>query len=197
MSPTNGAGWLDALARAGAAHDEEARDAALSAIAHTERVDIYWTTLIGHLATAAVGADMPPADALINVVGILAAMEIPAYAPASNSCKGDRLQREDTLKACRGVASAFENGNNVITEMLGVAIAKRVWPEGSEEWRAAVERRRTYEYRADAWKPLEPVTMSSPQAQAYIALCLEYSREQDSMRRQLIDAGKDPDPPKN
>jgi hypothetical protein len=112
-----------------------------------------------------------------------------------NDCKGDRLQRDDIREVCRGVANALENGDTVITEMMGVALAKRVWPEGSEEWNAAVERRRVYEYRADVWRPLEPVTWSRVLAQRYIALCLQYPREQEVMRGQLMDAGKGPNPP--
>ena len=52
LDPTNGAGWWAALARAGAAHDAEATEMALLAISHSERVDIYWTTLIAHLSRA-------------------------------------------------------------------------------------------------------------------------------------------------
>ena len=196
LSPTNGAGWLGALTRAVIAKDGAATDTALVAIAHTERVDVYWTTLIGHLSVAAARTGkMSFNEAMITVTGIVAAMAIPAYSPVSNSCKGDRLQRDDIREACRGVANAFENGDTLITEMIGVAIAKRVWPEGSAQWQMAVQRRRAYEYRTALWQSLEPVTWGAPTAKKYIALCLEYPREQEVMRAQLIAAGKDPDPP--
>jgi hypothetical protein len=196
VSPGNGAGWLGALARAGAAHDDAAREAALVAIAHTERMDVYWTALIGHLSAAAARTgNLSTAEAMIAVTGIVAAVAIPAYAPLSNSCKGDRLQRSDIREDCRGVAQALENGDTVITEMMGVAIAKRVWPEDSAEWNAAVERRRVFQYRIDSWKPLEPVTWSATQALQYIALCLEHPREQDVVQAQLMNAGKAPNPP--
>jgi hypothetical protein len=83
----------------------------------------------------------------------------------------------------------------VITEMMGVVIAKRVWPEGSAPWQAAAQRRRVYEYRSALWQPLESVTWGAPAARKFIALCLEYSHEQEAMRAQLMAAGKDPDPP--
>jgi hypothetical protein len=156
LSPGNGAGWLGALARASVAKDEAAQDAALSAIGRSERVDIYWTTLIGHLSIAvAQTGKISLADAMTAVTGIVAARAIPAYFPASNSCKGGRLQRTGILEACRGVATAFEQGDTAITEMMGVAIAKRVWPQGSAEWQAAAERRRVYDYRADLWRPFD------------------------------------------
>lgn len=182
LSPANAAGWLGVLTRAFAAHDDVAQDAALIAIARTERLDIYWNTLVGHLSVAAVRAGMPPAEAMLAVSGIVAAVGIPAYAPVSNSCKGDRLERDGILEACRGVAHAFENGDTVITEMVDVGIAKRLWPEGSVEWQAAAERRRVYAYRSELWKPLEPVMWSAAQAQKYITLCLEQPREQDVSR---------------
>jgi hypothetical protein len=46
LDPSNGAGWLNAVARANAADDEAAKIAALSALARAERVDVCWTTLI-------------------------------------------------------------------------------------------------------------------------------------------------------
>jgi hypothetical protein len=41
----------------------------------------------------------------------------------------------------RGIAKALQNGDTYITKMIGVAIAKRVWPEDSPEWKAAAEDR--------------------------------------------------------
>ncbi len=196
LDPTNGAGWLSDLARAVKAKDDGVADAALTAIAHTERVDIYWTTLIAHLSMAAARTgSLSPAEAMLTVTGMVAAVGIPAYAPASHYCQGDHLQRHDMREACRGVARAFQNGDTAITEMMGVAIAKRVWLEGSTEWTAAVERRRVFEYRTQLWTPLEPVAWRGAEAQKYIALCLENPREQAVIRAQLMDAGKDPDPP--
>lgn len=196
LSPDNGAGWMGALTRAVKAHDEAAQDGALAAIGHTERVDIYWTTLIAHLSVAvARTGKMSLADAMTTVTGIVTAMAIPAYASASHSCMGDRLQRADILEACRGVASAFENGDTAITEMMGVAIAKRVWPEGSPEWKSAAEHRRVYNYRAAACRSLESATLRQAQAQKFVAWYLERHGEQEVMRMELIDAGKPPDPP--
>jgi hypothetical protein len=52
LDPSNGAGWLNAVARANASDDEAAKIAALSALARAQRVDVYWTTLIVHLTRA-------------------------------------------------------------------------------------------------------------------------------------------------
>ena len=120
---------MNARARANASNDEAARIAVLSALARTERVDLYWTMLIVHLTRAlADPQNVPLPEALVDVMGVLAAQAIPAYSATSNLCKGDRLNSAEVVEDCRGVALAFERGDTNITEMIGVAIAKRVWP---------------------------------------------------------------------
>ncbi len=197
LDPSNGASWMGALARANASKDLVAVDAALVALSQSERVDIYYTTLLARLSRAAgQSGKISLPEAQILVIGYLSAQAIPAYGPASNACKGDRLQRPDILEVCRGVAKAFERGDTYITEMIGVAIAKRVWPEGSPEWRAAVEARSVYEYRSKLWSQLETNEMyGQPEAERYLALCDKNPREQDVLTAQLVAAGRNPNPP--
>jgi hypothetical protein len=197
LDPENGAAWLGALARADSLGDESAKSAALAAIGRSPRVDIYYTTLIARLtnAVAQTGA-ISLGEAEVEVIGLLAALPIPAYTVASKSCKGERLDHPGTLEVCRGVAKAFEGGDTYLTEMLGVAIAKRVWPEQSPEWKAATEARRVFEYRGKLGDKI-PVDPSNEQsAKNYLALCAQYHREQDVYRAQLVAAGEDPDPPR-
>src|SRR6267378_1385580 len=52
LDPSNGAGWMGALARANTSRDLVAIDAALAALSQSERVDIYHTTLIARLSRA-------------------------------------------------------------------------------------------------------------------------------------------------
>jgi len=194
LDPSNGAGWMGALVRANSSKNDEAKDAALAAMGHSDRVDIYWTTLIARLGratarTAAISLD----EAEVSIIGVLAARAIPAYGAASNSCKGERLRHAEIIEVCRGVARAFERGDTYITEMIGVAIAKRVWPEDSPEWKAAAEARRVYEYRSKFWATLD--LMNTSHAEEYLALCAQNRREQDVFLAQLISAGKDPNPP--
>jgi hypothetical protein len=194
LDPSNGAGWLGVLARANSSKNDEARDAALAAIGHSDRVDIYWTTLIARLSRATEQTktiSLPEAEVL--VIGLLAARAIPAYPAAPNACKGERLQRAEIVEVCRGVAKAFERGDTYITEMIGVAIAKRVWPEDSPEWKAATEARRKYEYRSKFWAALD--VWDTSHADEYLTLCAQNRREQDVLLAQLIAAGKNPNPP--
>jgi hypothetical protein len=194
LDPTNGAAWINAMARANAPNDEAAKLAALSALARTERIDLYWTTLIVHLTRALADSDkVSLPEALVNVIGVLAAEAIPAYSATSSLCKGDRLNTAVIAQDCRAVALAFERGDTDITEMIGVAIAKRVWPMDSPEWKAATEARRAYEYRSQLFAAS---SANDPQwAEKYLALCAQNRREQDVERAELIAEGKSPDPP--
>jgi hypothetical protein len=156
VDPSNAAGWLGALARADSSNDEEAKDAALAAFGHRDRFDTYWTTLVSRLGEAVIRVHkMTPQEAVVTVIGYLAAEPIPGYEAASRACKGDRLQRAAVNEACRGVARAFQQGDTYLSGMVGVAIAKRVWPEDSSEWKAAAEARRVYDYRSKLFLKLD------------------------------------------
>jgi hypothetical protein len=134
-------------------------------------------------------------EAEIHVIGFLAAQAIPAYQVLSNACKGERLKHGDVVEVCRGIANALENSDTYITEMIGVAIAKQVWPESSPQWIEAMEARRSWDYRAkylsqsDAW--------NAAYTDEYLTLCAQNRREQDVYKAELIASGKNPDPPPN
>jgi len=196
LDSANGAGWLGALTRADLAHDEQAKFAALEALGRSERLDIYWTTLVARLsrATAATKA-VTLFDAEISVIGILAAQAIPAYGVVTNACKDEHLQQDAMLKVCRGVANALQHGDSYITEMIGIAIAKRVWPENSPQWNAAAEARRSYEYRAGFINQSE--LWNAAHADEYLTICAQNRREQDVFQAELIAIGRDPNPPPN
>jgi hypothetical protein len=194
LDPGNGAGWMDALGRATNSHDDAAAAAALAAIAHSERFDIYWTTLVARLSRTTASTQAVSLDEVeIVVIGYLAAQAIPAYGAASNACKGARLELPETLATCRGIARAFQNGDTYITESIGLRIAERVWPEDSAEWQAASSARRLYAYRLKRWSELTPI--DAAHAQTYLSLCEQHRREQDVWLAALISAGIDPTPP--
>jgi hypothetical protein len=94
---------------------------------------------------------------------------------------------------CRGIAKACERGDTYITEMIGVAIAKRVWPEDSPEWIAAADARRSYEYRSKVSAQLE--AWSVTHADQTLTMYAQSRREQDVLLAQLVATGKSPNPP--
>jgi hypothetical protein len=185
---------LGALTRANKANNEQASSAALAAIGRSERLDIYWTTLVARLSRATAEAKaLSLREAEIIVIGILAAQAIPAYQVLSGACRGERLKRDDVVEVCRGIANALQHGDTYITEVMGIAIAKRVWTENSPHWMEATEARRSWEYRAkflseaDAW--------NTAHTGEYLDLCAQNQREQDAYKAELIAIGKSPDPP--
>jgi hypothetical protein len=192
----NAAGWMGTLTRADKANDERAKSGALGAISRSERLDIYWTTLVARLsrATARTKA-VSLTEAEISVIGTLAAQAIPAYQVLSNACKGERLKRDDVVEVCRGIATALQDGDTYITEMIGVAIAKRVWPEGSLQWKEAMEARRSWDYRFNFL--IESAAWNLAHTDEYLTLCAQNRREQDVYKAELIASGKNPDPPPN
>ena len=197
LDPSNGAAWLHAVARANAADDEAAKIAVLSELARTERVDIYWTTLIVHLTRAvAVTHLVSLPEALINVIGGLGAGEIPAYSATASLCKGERLDNDEVLRDCRRVAMALERGDTFITEMMGLAIARRVWRADSPEWKAAAEETRVSRYRMETVGQLEVKSgIGARSAEEYLALCEQNRREQDVALAEIVKASESPDPP--
>lgn len=194
LDPSNGAGWLGALARADSQRDDEAKQAALAAIARSERVDVYWTSLIARLSRALEHTKaMSLGEAEIAVIGFLAAQGFP-YRVVSDSCRGERLQQQEVTETCRGIAKAFEQGDTYMTAMVGAAIAMRVWPKQSPQWQAANDARRAFEYRFKLLRKLED-HWPDARARSFLALCAQYRREQDVFRALLIQAGLRPDPP--
>lgn len=75
MDEKNGAGWLGALARASKSGDEQAKSAALAAIARSERVDVYWTTLVARLSRQVASTRE----------GLLRGISLTLYVPAATS----------------------------------------------------------------------------------------------------------------
>ncbi len=197
LDPANGAGWLNAIARASAANDEAAKLAALAELARTQRVDTYWTTLVAHLTSAlADTGGVPLADALVDVIGALAVQSIAAYKSTADLCLGQRLGDAGRLEDCQHVAAAFEQGDTYITSMIGAAIAQRLWPADSPQWQAAEQSRRDHEYRSGLWTRSEAGLLRDPQwVRKFLALCAHNHREQDVYRIELVDEGKSPDPP--
>ncbi len=198
LDPANGAGWFGPLNRAHAAGDQAAEQQALQKLAGSERVDIYWTTLVARLSPAAAATgDLTLPEAELAIMGVLAAEGIPAFAVASKACSGENLNRPDVREMCRGIARTLQHGDAYITELAGGTIARRAWPEGSPEWTAAMQTHRTFEYRAGLWRKLEPALHEKAAVERYLTLCSRSRREQDVLVSELVEAGENPNPPAN
>ena len=197
LDPDNGAAWLDAIARAAKANDEAAVHKTLEAIAASARFDIYWNATIVHVTTAIVNTrsmDLPTAVDAIN--GVAAALTIPPYQPILNACKGDFLKDPVVVATCRRVASVMRRGDTYMTEMVGVGIAKRAWPDGSTEFLDAVNAKRVAHYRihVDGQVAIQRAR-NARYAAKRLQLMTENKTEQGVSLAEIIDAKLSPNPP--
>ena len=150
LDPDNGAAWSDSIGRAGKRNDVVAVRKDMVAVATSTRFDTYWNATIFHVTNAIVKTHtMNLSTAFIATIGVASAISIPAYQTIVNACKGEALNEPDVVATCRHVAYVMRHGDTCITEMVGIAIAKRAWPEGSAEYLDAVSARRVAHYRMD------------------------------------------------
>jgi hypothetical protein len=197
LDPANGAAWWVSIARSGKLKDTAAVRRDILAIANSERFDIYWNATILHATNATLKVHtLDTRTALVEIVGSVAAMAIPPYQEISNACKGDQLEDPDVVQICRRVSAAMRQSDMYISEMVGISIAKRVWPQGSPEFLAAADARRLARYRMDTMnKTIIAQTESDQSAETYLELLATFRTEQEVIRAAIVDAGLNPTPP--
>jgi hypothetical protein len=197
LDPDNGAAWAPSLDRAIRDGDADATNKSLSAIASSKRLDIYWNPSIARLSRAVANVHtMDLSTALTAVIGSEAALAIPAYQNLSKSCKAPVLEQPGRIDICRKIADVMRGGDTYITEMIGVAIAKRVWPEDSPEYADAVAARRIGQYRMRTEGEILPASFrTDAEAQKYVTLLATHRAEQEVALAVITAAGKSPEPP--
>jgi hypothetical protein len=197
LDPDNGAAWFDSIGRSGTRHDVVAVRKDLSAIATSSRFDTYWNATIVHITNAILKThtmDLP--TALVATIGMASAMTIPPYQTIVNACKGDPLKDPDVLSTCRQVSTDMRGGDTYLTEMVGIAIAMRAWPEGSPTYVDAFSARRVAHYRMDADGKLSPHRfLSSEYAAKRLQLMMEKKTEQEVNLAEILNARWSPNPP--
>ncbi len=197
VDPANGAASLASIGRAGKPSNAPAVGKSLSAIATSMRFDTYWNSTIVHTTNAILRTKtMDLRTAFTATIGAAAAMAIPSYQAIANACKGESLKDPDLAATCRQVASVMRRGDTFITEMIGVTIAKRVWPEGSAEFLDAASAKRVAHYRIDTDGKISFHHLWSSQYVARrLQLMTEIQTEQEVNLAEIIDARLSPNPP--
>ncbi len=169
----------------------------LAAIAASRRFDTYWNATIAHVTSAILKThtmDLP--TALVATMGVASATAIPAYQTIVNACKGDPLQDPEVLNNCRQVSTIMRAGDTYLTEMIGIAIAKRTWPEGSPEYVDAVSAKRVAHYRMDVDGKLSLHRfLSSEYAAKRLQLMMQNKTEQEVNLAEILNAKLNPNPP--
>jgi hypothetical protein len=197
LDSDNGAAWAPLLDRAIRDGDAIATGKYLSAVGSSKRFDIYWNPSIAHLSRALVNVRTTDlSTALTAIIGTEATLAIPAYQNLSKACKPPALEESDRINVCRRIAEVMRSGDTYITEMIGVAIAKRVWPEGSPEYTDAVVARRVAQYRMNTQVAIPLTSLrTAAEAQEYLSLLATHRSEQEVALAVITGAGKSADPP--
>ncbi len=198
QDPDNALGWFADVHRGYAASDPARVDAALARAAALPVANIHFTSTAARLAEAVVHAGvMPPGEALVAVIGEFATAPVLVQLTAvARACDESGVQRPARAQSCRGLARSMMSGDSVLTEGLGIAIARRAWPENSAEWKAAAESRRIIRYRMVRVSEFEAMPeQDEKQAGDIIALFKAHPREQDMLAARLEARGIDPMPP--
>jgi hypothetical protein len=197
LDPRNAVSWIGELPTRDASVDDPRFDVAIQKMADSDRFDIKWVPTILHVTTAINRTKtLDTASAVVASVGIAAAWAIPAYADVSRACKGEALRLPDRLEACKRLASVMRDGDTYVTELVGIAIAKRVWPETSDSYADAARAARQAHYRmAIGIEASAKHEWDDAYARKYLGWLTSSKTEQEVSRAELLDAGLDPDPP--
>ena len=197
LDPGNGVSWLDPVSRATAASDPAALETALAALGRSERVDLYWARLVHDLTLAAERTrQWPTPEALVTVIGGLAAQAIPAFYATSRACQDAALDGPARVATCRGVARAFMHSDSLIVEMVGFGVGKRVWSVESSEGQAMRASETVVRYRMTAAGKLDPFLLWNAKGAAQFLDDLDrYPNEEQMVRARLARAGRPAEPP--
>ena len=172
-------------------------------MADAQHFDLYWSRLLTRAADELAkprGSRHRPLRELtmagVEVVGWLAAVAIPSFSATSNTCKGERLKRDDVIAWCRKLAVALDNSDTYIAQMIGRAIATRVWTPESPEFVRFVKRNREYSYIRKTIEPyFDMVQGSDEDTRRWLNRFRANRSEHDAFRAWLTELGIPPDPP--
>ncbi len=197
LDPENGITFLAPLGAAARAGNSPETDRLLDAVGSSKRVDIYWNTLIGHLATTIASTkELTVSQSVVAVTGAISATSIPPLLGTALPCRGEELQREGRRARCQGIVRALQQGDTAIMEMASTSLVARLWPEDSPEGRAAREARRIFDYRISITRADSARRLTDEAAALqYIARTSQYRREQDVIVAEIVAQGRSPVPP--
>jgi hypothetical protein len=197
LDPDNGMPWAYALLRADHANLNAPWRAARAALSQSQRITLYWNTLVSHLTGAAAGRQgFDTVAAMVEVIGVEAAMISPLQ-PVSRACSEQDVQDSAVLAQCRRIAAAFMKADTVLFEAYGSTLAIRLWPEGSAESQQITAQRRGLRYRMDQMGRFAAKFNSPAATRALAGYVQHYPTEQTALRALFADLGMAPEPPAN
>jgi hypothetical protein len=207
IDPTNGVGYMSALTRAQRKNDVAGVDAALAAIANSDKFYVYFAPLIAATAPELAAARHPGGSpsskettrATMDMTGIVAGSLLPPTLSFTYSCKGLALEQiAGRLDLCRRAAKTIAQADTLLVEGLGLSYQHQLWPVDSSEGRAITAQRRVFQYRMEEYNH---IGISASKLEEYPADALEtlrtHDRQQDVALFYFAKAGTPKDPPAN
>jgi hypothetical protein len=199
LAPGNGIAWVGALERAQRSNDA-ARESILEALSRSQSIDLYWNSLVWHLALArseafrpAQGAT-PLTDAMTDVVTWLSTLAAPAFQPIAKACRDTAAARTER---CIRIADILQRSDTFFAEGVGVGIIERSATPGTPAAEASAERVRVLQYQVQTAGEIVAVQIEREKfAAELIELMQKLKREQDVSLAVIRWAGQSVTPPR-
>ena len=197
LDTDNGVAWLDSIGRSAKLNDVVGVRNNLMGIARSKRFDVYWNSTIVHIANAMLKTQtINLTSAFLFTTGIAAGIVIPAYEPILHACKGKALQDPEVLNACHQVSSVMRAGDIYMTEIIGLSIAKRTWPEGSAEYLDAIKATGVAHYQMNTDGKISLHRLwSSRYFRKRLQLMTDNKTQQEVTSAEIMNAKLSPNPP--
>ena len=204
LDAANGIAWMGALSRALQQRDSAAQDQVLEALGRSERIDVYWTTLVSRTAlalhaanpTQAHGLDDPLTNALNKAVEQLSQTSITALRSLAAACSKERMQRVATGNRCLRVAQILQQSDTYMAAGVGLGIEERIAAPGSPSAQAVDERIRIARYQQEtAGRIMDGQVDRQALSRQLIKLMQSLRREQEIFSAVLRWAGAPVTPP--
>jgi hypothetical protein len=136
----NGITWLALLGQARARGDAAGVQAAMTGLASATRIDLYFFSAAGAVASHAPQDDgdlAPVADLAAEAMGRSAALVLPSFQPLIQVCRAQSGGDEELARACRSISDVMvAHSDNLLSRSIGGAL----WfaTTGDASWRDAI-----------------------------------------------------------
>jgi hypothetical protein len=142
IDPDNGLAWL-ADTRAAQNRSDLKMTQAIERMAAGRHPQLYWNKLTvmmydalthGERSRPATAITQHPDDRLTHVVGILAAVNIPAFQTVTHACRLDHFDLQGRRAACETLMIGLETSDAVLTQNLSLSLQESWWPPGTPKY---------------------------------------------------------------
>jgi hypothetical protein len=148
LDPDNGLAWLTDLRMAPSLSAPEMTQA-IERMGNSKNPQLYWNKLVvtmydalthGSGSRPATAITFHPDDRLAHVMGILGAVDSPAFQTLALACRSDQFEAPGRRAACAQLMARLEISDAVLLQNLSLTLQEGWWSAGSPE-REALRRK--------------------------------------------------------